>query len=214
MKNFILLFRNIISKNISDLKYLLLIALTSSLYFFINRPWGHEILNFKTKIDDMIPIIPISVLIYNIWFPSLILILIYICHKDKKLYYKSVFSLFLSDTVCLITYLLFQNEVIREPITSKGIFSSLLEFTRMHDNPYNGFPSMHIVACFILIFSLIRFNISKQYKAILIILNILIIISTFTTKQHYVLDGVGAFIITIIIYPLVSIICEKKNFPN
>ena len=210
-KNNLTSFLNYIKLHFKDLKYIALILITAGIYFVLNRKLWYEPYNFKIYLDDLIPVIPVTVIIYHLWYPSLLVTLIYYVGKDKTLYYKTLISLFIGDIICLISYIFLQNEVVRSPLHGKDIFTKLLNFTRMSDNPYNGLPSMHVMACTVLILSYLKLDTKTLYKILLISLQVAVTISTLTTKQHYILDCVAAFTVGILSYYIVDIILKRKK---
>ena len=88
----------------------------------------------------------------------------------------------------------------------------VVKITYLVDTPaLNCCPSIHCLFCFQTIYSLVSSKkINKKLKIFSTIYLILIVLSTFTVKQHYVYDVILALIICII----ANIITIKFNLLN
>ena len=73
---------------------------------------------------------------------------------------------------------------------------------RYLDSPMNCFPSLHVSLCFL--FSFGHWSESKKVFWVSLIITILISLSTLTTKQHYIADGVAGLILSFTIFTFVK----------
>ena len=107
--------------------------------------------------------------------------------------------------ICYVTFYIFPTTVPRPTIITKDIFSRLVLSIYKNDNPYNCFPSVHVVNAMIVS---IYVNREKKFNKIIKIFSslvaILIMISTMFIKQHVFLDVVSGIIVAYAVYMSVS----------
>ena len=152
-------------------------------------------------LDDKIPLLKWTIYIYNLFYPLVFVLLAYLYIKDEKKYFNAVIAgvvgYLISDVIFLSypTIMSGNREVIVHNLTDL-----VLKITYLADNPpLNCCPSIHCLFCFQTIYSMTTSKmINKKIKIFTIISMILIILSTFTVKQHYVFDALLALIICII----------------
>ncbi len=212
---------NLFSK-IKDKNFLLTISffmlLQPLIYFFI-KYLQHNYHYINTTIDNLIPFCPYFIYIYNLFYFFTFFSFYYLFIHDKKKYYLSVIASISGTIICYIIYLIYPTIMIRPEINYSLLdsFTSLvLKVTYFFDNPaINCFPSIHCLYCFQIIISLILIkNIKTKNKIIISILALLIIISTFLVKQHYVYDIIGALVICIITNLIVFLTFKKSYLKN
>lgn len=173
-----------------------------SIYFFINVPQSSMSI-LQTAIDGKIMLVPIFSIAYLYFLPWLWITLCYLFLKRKS-FRQIAYALIMINlfSFCVCTF--FQTYIPRNPIQDNSIFADLLRFIYDHDQPYNGFPSLHsamsasLATCFV-----IR---RSKWSWFFIVSALLIIASTLFTKQHFVLDaisGVGlGVLVTWVVYKM------------
>lgn len=182
--------------NINEIKWILILPFFAVLYGLTNRIWfKKKPLIFELPIDKKIPVIPWTIYIYHTWFPLMIIVFYLMAINNKEVFYHMVASYSLGTVLCLLFFILFQNEVPRrDSLEGPGFARYLLRKTRLVDNPYNGFPSIHVFTSFICILGLIFGNLNPLFTYFAIFHFIVIIITTLTTKQHVIVDIPGGII--------------------
>ena len=195
------------------IQVLFLYVLQASIYFFSKFTPVKEHL-IGNDIDHKIPFIAFFGLLYISWFFAIILVPLVLnkyCKKEVKRHYWNVF---IAIVICGLFYLFYPTTAdIRPDVHVKGLFTLICYLVYFFDGPMaNLFPSMHCLMCFYYIYYMI-FNkeIDKRWKIGIIIWSILIILSTLFAKQHVVVDVIGAFIFSIIIYTLTYFINKKST---
>lgn len=166
-----------------------------------------------TYIDTIIPFIPHFIYIYNLFYIFIILSFYYIYKKDQKLYFLGINTGVICMLISYLTYIIFPTLIIRPNLNLLNIdpiTNLILYVTYKVDNPaINCFPSIHCTFCFIILFiTNMSHKINIKNKLFINIFSILIIISTLLVKQHYILDIISSFILTII----VLLIIKKNKF--
>ncbi|WDU83138.1 phosphatase PAP2 family protein [Caloramator sp. Dgby_cultured_2] len=102
----------------------------------------------------------------------------------------------------MFCYILFFPTTVPRPLL-KGddIFIKAVNFIYKRDNPYNCFPSIHVLDSFLAAVYINREeNISYKLKITSSVISFSIILSTLFIKQHYVYDALSAMVLAYIMY--------------
>lgn len=201
---------NLIRVNIFRLSLMLLIPLVNVAYWYLNNP-SRGLHYIATGIDQKVPFIKLFIIPYFMWYPFVLICLLYFCFYHTKTYYKVVFSIVFGLMSCYIIYYFFQTTVPRPELYGNDILTCLIRFIYTMDKPYNCFPSIHVLLCYLMIRGMNEtrrgFSINK---VLTVIMAITIMLSTQFTKQHVILDLVSAVFQGEVIYRMVSISLERS----
>lgn len=201
-----------------DLSMLLMIPIVNILYELLdNKKRGYYIL--VTGADKRIPFIKWFVIPYVLWYPFIIICMIYFVQKSRKIYFRTLFSLVSGYLICYFIFFIFQTYVPRPAISGNGFFDYILKIVYSLDKPYNCFPSIHVVSCCIMAAGVIDMKESTiKSKLVIIISSIMIIMSTEFIRQHVLMDIFSGIILGTGVY-LVSravnweaVLCQVKSF--
>lgn len=146
--------------------------------------------------DDMVPVVPVFVLIYFgsyvFWIANYILI----SRIGKDHCYRFLIADLLGKLICGIIYIKFPTTNIRPDITSTGIFVDMLKFLYSVDAANNLFPSIHCLVSWYCFAGLRNCKtIPAWYRGFSLLMAIMICISTVTTKQHVIIDVFGGIML-------------------
>ncbi|MBU3179557.1 inositol phosphorylceramide synthase, partial [Clostridium estertheticum] len=129
-----------ILKRLWPLIFIGVVPLSNLFYWTLNNN-QRGIYSVTTDLDRSLPLIKIFIIPYmSLWF-FLAFCYVYLCFKNRKVYYKIMITLFLCYVVAFITYYFFQTTIIRPIVTGNDILSKMILFTYNSDKPYNCFPS-------------------------------------------------------------------------
>lgn len=183
--------------------FLLLIYLSISLlYQWTNRPIG-TVRILWTPLDDLIPFWPGFILIYHSWYPFIIAGMLMMFLRRESDFQRLILHLIIAQLMAILIFVLFQTEVIRADITGGDVFSRLVAWTYRIDQPYNGFPSIHVLTSLITAWYFAKTFFEKKGLAIFYVFySGLIILSTLFVKQHMVWDIPGALAVALLTYPI------------
>ena len=206
----------------------------SGCYAIINHfaEWrDFSILDISTIIDDNIPFIRSSIIIYGLYY-LLFPLMVLAAPQTKKGSIECIFAfqiIFTFTVVTFIIFLLFPIEITtRENIDiGSGLIASFYNTLHLADPPYNTFPSLHVNHSVLLSwiflywiqssegFLKIGEKLKKIISPLIWMIAILIIISTLTTKQHFVLDVPSAIFLAVCgIYYMKKCITHVENNEN
>ncbi|KGO12685.1 serine/threonine protein phosphatase [Clostridium botulinum] len=209
-----------IKENIVPLSLMLIIPIVNVFYGILNNS-NRRVYTLVMDFDKSMPFIPAFSVPYMVWYPFIIISLIYMCFRNRELYYKSLSSIIISLITSYIIFFFFQTTVPRPEIIGDGIFYDIVKFIYNTDNPYNCFPSIHVITTYIIMRYMLNHEIknSKTINITVIILGILIILSTQFIKQHVLLDAIFAIILGEGIYNMINYYglemikkCQQKKY--
>ena len=201
---------NKIRDNIPAFCFMLPILILNGIYGLLNSP-SRGITSLATNLDMSIPFIKQFIIPYVVWYPLVPIVFIYICTKDKLTYCKLLVSLVCGLVISYLTFYFFQTTITRPTLVGNDIFTDIIRILYKIDNPYNCFPSIHVMTCFFMIEGIWKCR--ERNKAIGIfvtILNILIIVSTFFVKQHVILDAVYGIAIAVVTFAIANIVIKDE----
>lgn len=162
-----------------------------------------------SHIDEKIPLIPIFIIIYMLWYPYLFISYYMVYKKDKLKYKKLIINTAISIIIANLIFIIYPTMVNRPQIEDKGIINKLLILVYKLDTPVNCLPSMHALLSFLIMFTILfDKTMSNQLKITTSIISILIVLSTLFVKQHVIIDVISALIIALIL----SINIERRKF--
>jgi len=191
------------------LKSILITLITQAVLYFLIKIFitNYNTLNVKVNF----PLIKEFIYIYNSWYPVVFLLSFLIYTKNKEIYYKLILSMIIGLIFSFITFLIYPSILERPVIEVTSLTTFILNLTYTLDTPaINCLPSIHCLYCFILIYYInIINNIKLKYKMLITLYLTLIILSTFFTKQHILIDAVLALIYGVITIILVKIFYKQ-----
>lgn len=186
------------------------VPMLNIIYTFLNSFNGIAY-NLGTKVDSIIPFVRFFIVPYNLWYPYIILSLLLLCFSDRKTFFKTIISIDLGLICCYIVYLTFQTTVPRPNIMSEDIFSKLVSLTYSLDAPYNCFPSIHVLTCYLLMKGFYRSATCRIItKTVVFSIGLTIILSTLFVKQHVILDILGAVMLGEITFYIAKYFTEES----
>ena len=138
------------------------------------------------------------------WYLFLILIPLLILKYNKKVFDKYIVVSIVYAILEGIIFILFPTTMNRQPLVVTDISTWVVDIIYKVDTPVcNLFPSAHCAFSILFIISILDVKeVKKEYKILIIISSLLIILSTLFIKQHVVIDVLGALLIVPIYYIL------------
>ena len=165
--------------------------------------------------NDLVPFLDWSIYPYIIAYPVWALSIFLIAYYSKKNMYNIVGLALITFFICGLWWFFFQSDVEVWRVTS-GLFlngnyltprtdlnftESIVMWIYKSAGPRNALPSMHTLISWLCIIGVRRDkSIPKGLVIFSWIMNLAIIISTQTTKQHYIIDAIAAVIIAEVTY--------------
>jgi membrane-associated phospholipid phosphatase len=185
------------------LLWMLVILVLNIFYGILNQGHG-QINSLMTDLDTAIPFVPAFIIPYVIWYPFIIMMLVLFFTKDKRFYYRILFTQCIGLIACYVIYYFFQTTVPRPLVPSEGVLYRLVNLVYSTDHPYNCFPSIHVLTSYLMIKGAGGCpGLSRKVKAAVHLCAWSIICSTLFVKQHVLLDIAGAIALVEILWYVV-----------
>lgn len=196
--------KNHLKENKNRIIILFGVFIFQSLIYFITKLFQNNPVYLNNAIDDRIPFIPSFVIFYVMWYLFLILIPLLILKYNKKVFDKYIVVSIVYAILEGIIFILFPTTMNRQPLVVTDISTWVVDIIYKVDTPVcNLFPSAHCAFSILFIISILDVKeVKKEYKILIIISSLLIILSTLFIKQHVVIDVLGALLIVPIYYIL------------
>ncbi|RHW42115.1 phosphatase PAP2 family protein [Neobacillus notoginsengisoli] len=182
------------------LLFLLVMPLLGMVYKFLNTH-PREAVHISTAADGMIPFLPIFIIPYIFWYGYVFFYLVYFCFKDTKVYLKTLILIVVGEIICFLVYFFFQTIVPRPQLHGDGFLIEMVKFIYANDEPYNCFPSIHVLTTFAIMLGSRHIYDKHPINTMFIhIAGSLIIISTLFVKQHVVPDMIASMFLVSFLY--------------
>ncbi|MGH4120003.1 phosphatase PAP2 family protein [Clostridium sp.] len=203
----------IVFKKLLPLLLIGCVPLSNLFYWGLNNT-ERGVYDLTTDLDRVLPLIKIFIIPYmTLWF-FLAICFVYLCYKNRNVYYKIMITLCLCYVVTFITYYFFQTTVPRPLVTGDDIFSKLIIFTYNSDAPFNCFPSIHVITAYLAMKGINATDAMKRIKFPVNIVGFLIIISTEFVKQHVIMDIFFAIILCDVLLNCTNYVQAQYNLYN
>lgn len=168
------------------------------LYFPLNRflKGGVE---FKTILDDSVPLWPVWVIPYMLVCGWWIVAYIWAAWSMEERLYEAFFIA--SAFVCvsaLTVFAVFPTYVVRPLIDGDGWTTQILNWIYTNDHMYNAFPSGHVYITTVIALFWSRWF--PRWKWLWALTVLVIALATLFTHQHYLPDPIGGLLLAWIGY--------------
>ncbi len=170
------------------------LALAAGTYEFLNHIGRDHLIDLSTPFDKAIPVIPVFVIPYLSFIPILFVVLPAILWRDAKAFERFGLSVFVTQMVLNVLYLLVPGTLTRPDLSGTDPFTTLLrELVWKLDEPINTFPSNHVALSVIAILTLgLSFGWRKFWP--LQVWLVLVCASTLFVHQHVLLDVISGIV--------------------
>jgi len=172
---------------------------------------GRDLSYIFLKFNQWVPFVPFTIYPYVLSYPFWALSFFYIGYRSKRNMYVILLMVFITFTICGLSYFFLQTDV-EAWRQSSGLFGRTdLNFTENlvmwiynAAGPRNANPSMHVLMSWLALIG-VRMDktMPKFIKTLIWVMTIAICISTQTLKQHYIIDLITAIALVEATYWLV-----------
>ncbi|UAL50446.1 MULTISPECIES: phosphatase PAP2 family protein [Metabacillus] len=203
---------------IRGLTGLFIFPILGLIYEYLNEKSANAV-NISSPLDSYIPFAPIFIIPYVIWYVYMFGFLLYFWWKNPSVYWKSILAITAGEIVCFIIYFYFQTTVPRPQLMGDSFLVQLVSLIYSSDQPYNCFPSIHVLTTMIIMLSVNRIEDSgKMMNYVTQVTGILIILSTLFVKQHVIYDVLSSVILSaglwMILFERKAVAAKLENIKN
>lgn len=144
-----------------------------------------------THADRAIPLLPWTTFVYLTDLPLCVSTYLHLRHHQARATYTYVLAYVFA--VCTLCFLFFPTTYPRHlfPIPQGAAGAGILEWMRAMDTPRNAFPSLHVACCSAAILAFWHQPETRLRDWMHIVWAACIVVSTLTTKQHFLVDVVA-----------------------
>jgi membrane-associated phospholipid phosphatase len=159
-------------------------------------------------LDDKIPFCIWFAIPYLIWYPYIVVPLLWLLFKNPPEFKRLMWFIMLTYSLTLVIYALFPNgQDMRDHsvLTGDGILYQWMRFFWSYDTNTNVCPSIHVIGTLAATFALIHTKIAKKWWGALsiAILTLSICFSIVFVKQHSIVDLFAGVALSAVAYPLI-----------
>ncbi|OIK13014.1 hypothetical protein BIV60_15160 [Bacillus sp. MUM 116] len=193
-------------KTAGVLCFLLSIPAMMLVYPYLNTP-TRGVHSLVTSLDKAIPVVKWFVIPYVAWVGYITITLIYFCFKDRALAFKTILVFDLGLLVCFLIYYFYQTVgPVRPEIIGHDVLSRMLQYVYQIDQPYNSFPSIHVMSSYLMIRAIRnRSWKSKWVQWMIGCVSLSIILATLFIKQHLIIDVAAAIFLVEVLFKMVDL---------
>jgi membrane-associated phospholipid phosphatase len=192
---------------IGKLCFMIIIPLVSTIHIFILNNYRPGTREYKIFIDDWIPFVKYFAVPYQFMVLFITIVLIYFAIVDYRYYFKLLATVLIATGICYIIFYFFPSTVNR-PVDSNGnlirvggdFFLDMVQNIRDNDKPYDCFPSIHVISCYLPMLFVLKHNKSMLMNIFAFISGVSITLSTMFLKQHYFMDAFVSIIMGTILF--------------
>lgn len=183
------------------------------IYFLIYMGWFTALEKFRepvlivhSRLDDIIPFVPVFIVPYLIWFFYIALVTFWFFRHSREDFWNVCRYMCTGMLIALMIYTVLPTGLhLRPAITGSDVFSRLVAMLYHTDTSTNVCPSIHVMNSIAVNAVVQRSNAFKHPKIVKIssyVLAIAICASTVLLKQHSVIDVFWAIILEVLLYSL------------
>ncbi|MFC5405581.1 phosphatase PAP2 family protein [Cohnella soli] len=185
---------------------LLAIPLLNLLYLTQNHT-SSRVWSLVTEPDIAFPFVPAFAVPYLLWYPFLFLVLTLVLRRSVRQYYRTILALCIGVLVASLTYFLFQTTVPRPTVEPEGFFNGLVSFVYAHDEPFNCFPSTHVLSSTLMIYGAVVLG--RKTRIAIFLFSLTIIASTLFIKQHVIADVLAGVLVAKFSYEFAGLLLNR-----
>ena len=190
-------------------------------YFGISHYYGDlsvTVLPLRNAIDDQIPLVPFSIWYYlgGLYLTAIASVFLF---QTRVSFYLSMLCAILCGSFCFVIFSVFPTVYPQPTLNYLGVVVSnegyqtwsipgdwlssvMMTYLYKVDKPVNTFPSLHVTYGMILYLGIVRdrpnLNLALGLNAFLLY------VTTLTTKQHFVLDGLVGGLLAYIVFKVLE----------
>ena len=205
--------RSLLKRN-RQIYLMLLFPVLGGLYF-CTQFMGLEYHVVHVGLDDRIPFLPAFVVPYILWYAYVPVTMLYMCFKDRDVFYRQAATLFPGAFVCVLIFMLYPPRIdFRPDAAGPGVFRALCRIIYASDQPVNVLPSLHCFETTAIHLASFGGAFGRRHKAMRAasgVLAVLICLSTLFIRQHSVLDLLAGCGLVAVTYTLAVLLQTNRK---
>lgn len=188
----------------------LVVALAVALYSY--EPLNHATASvhvLRSPLDAALPFVPLMAIPYLLFLPFVLGTLVLLALTDWQRFRTLALAVILAALAADLAFIAFQTYVARPPVVGDDLGARLLRAVYAGDQPYNGFPSLHVAFSTLCLIAYARWR--RGYALAALPLVAAIIAATVLIRQHYLADVAGGLALAALAYWVTVRISERRK---
>jgi membrane-associated phospholipid phosphatase len=188
----------------------LVVALAVALYSY--EPLNHATASvhvLRSPLDAVLPFVPLMAIPYLLFLPFVLGTLLLFALADWSRFRTLALAVILAALAADLAFIAFQTYVARPPVVGDDLGARLVRAVYAGDQPYNGFPSLHVAFSTLCLIAYARWR--RAYALAALPLVAAIIAATVLIRQHYLADVAGGLALASLAYWMVVWITERQK---
>jgi len=148
-----------------------------------------------SPLDDLIPFCEVFIIPYVFWYALIVISLLYFLLYNVESFKKLQTYIIITQVAAMTIYILFPNRQDLRPteFPRENVFTQVISWLYAFDTSTNVCPSLHVAYSLGIASVWVKEkDVSRWWKAFVVVAVILICMSTAFIKQHSVLDAFAA----------------------
>lgn len=190
--------KRVVTHNNKSIIYFIMTAIFLTLYFGAGTiSYQRAIILSMPLFEEEIPFWTWTIWVYIVLYPVYLVWALYSYQKISdmnKTFYGFLALTVISCGLFILFPVTYPREVFPLPINEE-VTTLIFRLMRKADRPSNCLPSLHVGICYFFCFAFKNESRSKFWAAFII--STAVSVSTLTTKQHYIYDILGGFLLAL-----------------
>jgi membrane-associated phospholipid phosphatase len=188
----------------------LVVALAAALYSYepLNHATAHVHV-LRTPLDAALPFVPLMAIPYLLFLPFVLGTLLLFALMDWPRFRTLALAVILAALAADLAFIAFQTYVARPSVAGDDLGARLVRAVYAGDQPYNGFPSLHVAFSTLCLIAYARWRWAYALAALPLVAAI--IAATVLIRQHYLADVAGGLALASLAYWMVVWITERQK---
>jgi membrane-associated phospholipid phosphatase len=157
-----------------------------------------------SPLDDRIPFVKWFFPVYCLWYPYLVLPLLYLYFTARRDFMKLQYYLFTGFFICVAFYAVYPNAIdFRPAVTGNDWISAAMRAMYSIDPSNMVTPSMHVYSSVAILLGLTQSEKTRKKRGLLLfslVLTLLICASTVLVKQHSIIDVFWGILLALVLF--------------
>lgn len=164
----------------------------------------------RTSLDAALPFVSLMAIPYLLFLPFVLGTLLLFALKDWARFRTLALAMIFAALAADLAFITFQTYVARPPVAGDDLGARLVRAIYAGDQPYNGFPSLHVTFSTLCLVAYARWR--WRYALAALPLVAAIIAATVLIRQHYLADVAGGLALAALVsWVAVRITARRKS---
>lgn len=163
----------------------------------------------RTPLDAALPFVPLLAIPYLLFLPFVLGTLLLFALREWARFRTLALAVIFAALAADLAFIAFQTYVARPSVVGNDLGARLVRAIYAGDQPYNGFPSLHVAFSMLCLIAYARWR--RAYALAALPLVAAIIAATVLIRQHYLADVAGGLALAGLAYWVSARLSEPRK---